>query len=376
MTFLYQEWELVMAIKDLIFFSNPFGYGPTAKAIAVLNECKKLSDVRIYYIAANSCLEIFDDRDIEIINADQRDYDKIYEILSKFTKPYIISSLNKFSIKAAKKLHYHNCFIDSLTWMWNPIPKEYLDSEIYFALNFPGVDACINQHKNIMKIPYIIDKKYPNNLKPTKQKIDLLINIGGCENPLTQTLPTSFLNILAAFLNTVERKTLVVGGARAINYIKNKLKKSITCTTLSRPEMNYILKCSSLFMTTPGLNATLEAFYYKIPTVFLMPTNLSQWKNLNTFIKFDCGNCSVRWEDIIKKDLELNNVTEKSAIAYLEQIAKLSYENTKIKNRAISMLNQLTVSSPCIASQSTFIQMIGTDGAEIITQILQQKWDL
>lgn len=97
-----------MAISDLIFFSNPFGYGPTAKAIAVLNECKKLSNIQIHYVASNSCLEIFDDSDIDIIHADQRNYDKICEILSKFKNPYIISSLNKFSIKAARKLHYHN----------------------------------------------------------------------------------------------------------------------------------------------------------------------------------------------------------------------------------------------------------------------------
>ena len=207
-------------------------------------------------------------------------------------------------------------------------------------------------------------------------KLDLLINIGGCENPLTQTLPISFLNILAVFLNTIERKTVVAGGTSAINYLKNRVKKSVICTTLSRSEMNQMLQYSSLFMTTPGLNATLEAFYYNIPTVFLMPTNLSQWKNLNTFMKYDCANCSVRWEDIINKDLELNNMTEKNAIIYLDQIAKLSDEEMQIKNKAVSMLNSLLNSSPKIRSQSTFIQMLGTDGAEKITQILKQKWDL
>lgn len=365
-----------MAISDLIFFSNPFGYGPTAKAIAVLNECKKLSNIQIHYVASSSCLEIFDDPDIDVIHADQRNYDKICEILSKFENPYIISSLNKFSIKAAQNFHYHNCFIDSLTWMWNPIPKEYLDSEIYFALNFPGVDNNIVGHKNIIKVPYIIDKSYPDRLGTEMPKLDLLINIGGCENPLTQTLPISFLNILAVFLNTIERKTVVAGGTSAINYLKNRVKKSVICTTLSRSEMNKMLKYSSLFMTTPGLNATLEAFYYNIPTVFLMPTNLSQWKNLNTFMKYDCANYSVRWEDIINKDLELNNMTEKNAIIYLDQIAKLSDEEMQIKNKAVSMLNSLLNSSPKIRSQSTFIQMLGTDGAEKITQILKQKWDL
>ena len=30
-----------MMEKNVIFFSNPFGFGPTAKAIALINTCAK-----------------------------------------------------------------------------------------------------------------------------------------------------------------------------------------------------------------------------------------------------------------------------------------------------------------------------------------------
>lgn len=363
--------------KDLIFFSNPFGYGPTAKAIGVLNEFKKVKNVHLHYVASNACLEIFDDTDVNVIQADQRNYTEIANILSNFENPYIVSSINKFAIKAAKDRGLHNCFIDSLTWMWNPIPKDYLDAEIYFALNFPGVDDKIKSYNNIIKVPYIIDNSYKTKIKCKKHKLDLLVNLGGCENPLTQTIPTSFLELLALFLNSLNVNTIVAGGRAAIQYLQKHLNNpKIHCSTYSRQQMNKMLQETKLFMTIPGLNASLEAFFYGIPTAFVMPTNLSQWKNLNTFKKHQCAEAAINWEEINEGFYDLQGKNEKESIEYIEKFSHIICKHKELREKCVTKLLNLSNSIPNVVKQKKFIKKLGTNGAEIIVNILQQKWKL
>ena len=47
-------------MKSLLFFSNPFGYGPTATMMAVLRHFTNLTNVKIYVIARGLCAEILD----------------------------------------------------------------------------------------------------------------------------------------------------------------------------------------------------------------------------------------------------------------------------------------------------------------------------
>lgn len=57
--------------KDVIFFSNPFGFGPTAKAIALLNVCQNYWDANLHYVTNDDCMQIFNNKQIHIIKANQ-----------------------------------------------------------------------------------------------------------------------------------------------------------------------------------------------------------------------------------------------------------------------------------------------------------------
>lgn len=46
--------------KEIFFFSNPFGYGPTATMIALLRRFSNLKNIKIYVIANGLCAEILD----------------------------------------------------------------------------------------------------------------------------------------------------------------------------------------------------------------------------------------------------------------------------------------------------------------------------
>lgn len=360
--------------KDLVFFSNPFGFGPTSKAIALMNSGKRLwHDVKIYYVTDSECEQIFNDEDIHVLHANPRDSKQIEEALSQFSYPYVVSSLNRFAVCAAHDKGLPNCFIDSLTWMWKEIPLEYLRTDLYFALNFPGLDKKIKQYPTVIKVPYIIDSYC------TKEYItsDILIHIGGCMNPLTHSIPKTFLQILAKVLTLHEDKNIVLcGGAEAVQYIRPYIDKRVQCLTVSKGMFLSCLQHTKHFVTTSGLNASLEAFYYGVPTTFLMPTNLSQWNNLKIFQKYCSDSSGVEWEDILQKKIFLDDKSEREALPLLEKIACDVLHDSILLERAVNLLHTQLNYIPQTSKQKEFITKLGTNGADTIANILKQKWGL
>lgn len=360
--------------KDVIFFSNPFGFGPTAKAIALINICKKYWNVNLHYVTNMDCMQIFNDPDVHVIMADQRNPNEIQKVLSRFSEPYVISSLNRFAIKVAHEHDIPNCFIDSLTWMWNIIPEDYLLTDLYFALNFPGLDEKLKIYPTLIKVPYIIDSVVPSN---NYFDSDLLVNVGGCMNPLTKECPKSFLTLVSLALNEIKgKKILICGGAEAISFVTAIVDKNIQCLTLKKDIFLSSLLHSKHFLTTSGLNASLEAFYYNVPTSFLMPTNLSQWENLQIFSKNNAANSKVNWEDITYQDLNIHGKTERESIQKITSVAEKILNNHILKKTAIDLIKSVSNINSNQISQKKFVESLGINGADVISTILKEKWSL
>lgn len=363
--------------KNVIFFSNPFGFGPTAKAIAVMNAAQKLWDANIHYVTDSSCLQIFNIPNVNIITGDIRNIDNVRKIISDFENSYVVSSINKFAIIVANELKIPNAFIDSLTWMWDVIPNDYLLSDFYFALNFPNLDKKIQQYPSIIKVPYIIDDTFSQS---KSYESDILVNIGGCMNPLTNTCPEAFLTILFLALKELHNKKIVVcGGKEAISILNNlnlKHKTKILFTTLEKETFMSSLLRTKHFVTISGLNSSFEAFYYQVPTSFIMPTNLSQWKNLNEFIINAKVESYVKWEDILSSGINLDSMSEKEAIRVLELTAKNILISKKYLRKATKLLYNIFIKTPDTKAPYSFINSLGTDGAYVIAKRLKKEWVL
>lgn len=362
--------------KDIIFFSNPFGFGPTTKVIALLNVCQSCWNANLHYVADDDCMQIFNNQKVHVVRANQRDPMEIERILSNFEKPYVVSSLNRFAVKVAHKRGISNCFVDSLTWMWKDIPQDYLLTDLYFALNFPGLDGKIERYPSIMKVPYIVDTYSPNS---DFEESDLLINVGGCMNPLTKECPKSFLLLLSMAVSRLPQKKIVIcGGQEAISLIKSGLKKkdNIKCMTLKKDVFLSSLIHSKHFVTTSGLNATLEAFKYGIPTSFIMPTNLSQWENLDIFTQNMAAPNKVTWEDILDDNLNIHGKTEKEAIQTISKIAGSVLEDLTLRSKCVNLIEKVCTTLPDQKEQNMFIRGIGSDGADVIARILKEEWRL
>lgn len=361
--------------KTIVIFSNPFGHGPTGKAIAIAKAFINSGYKNIIF-AGNSFVQEIVPEYITFISVDERDEDEIIKILRRIEDPVVISSQNRFAIRAAKFLGIPSAFLDGLSWFWKQIPADHLIADEIFWMSYPHIkDKLPKNFDKIHVVPGII-----NIEADMSERNQILIHIGGCKNPLDNTFPKYYLNILANSLcnlldgvNTV----LVTGGFEVVEYLKSKIvKNKIKIVSLKHHEFIQELSKSKHFITTAGQTATLEAFALRIPTSFLMPMNLSQLALTKILDQYNAAPQSLFWSPYCPEEKDLTLLNEKDAIIELSKYAEKIYKDKQMRALLESGIRRIIVSIPDQRGQREFIKYIGINGAEIIRDFLIKKWNL
>lgn len=357
--------------KTIVIFSNPFGYGPTGKAIAIAEVFLKRGYTNIVFAGNNFVQEIIPNS-IKSISINERNEDEILKILGQIKNPIVISSQNRFAIRAAKSLGIPSAFLDGLAWFWKDTPNDHLIADEIFWMNYPNIKEKLTKHSDKINIvPAIIDTKTHVN-----KRDQILIHIGGCKNPLVDTLPKFYLTILAESLPQITGNVIVTGGIEAIEYIKSLLVQTGNKTSvLSLKHNEFIAELgrSKHFITTAGQTATLEAFAMGIPTSFLMPMNLSQLALTDILAKYDAAPQVINWDSYFLEKIDIRSLNEKDAIAELGKYAESIYQDEESKNRIIIDLVNLIKTIPDNKGQVDFIEHMGVSGADVIADILIEK---
>jgi hypothetical protein len=364
--------------KNIIVFSNPFGYGPTGTAIPVMiSLLKKMKDSEIVFAGSGLCMEIMSDIDVKKVYLNERNEEEIAEYLSTVENPYVIGSQNRFCIKAAKKLNIPCAFIDILAWFWKEIPLDHFLADEIFWIKFPGVKDKIPQDKkNIHLVSSIIRT-------PTKENSDnrryLTIHIGGAKYPPLNEVPCFYLNLLAKGLNELKidgifTDILFAGGSEATDYLKGRL----TNKKVHFIKEDYIKRISqsSHLLTSAGVSSTLEAFSLNVPTSFLLPLNLSQVALLDILLKNNCAPNYMIWNDYVNESKDLRNMIEKDAITEINNYAKMVDQDIKLSSKFVKNFINLATLIPNNSKQIKLIEYLGDSGADEIVDILSEKWDL
>lgn len=359
--------------KVVIFVSNPFGFGPTGKTVALIEELYSLWKGKIVYAASPMCLETLPEylKDKVLIeNIDERNEESLRYVFNKYENPLVVCTLNRLAIKTAKAMGLRSFFIDSLAWMWKEIPEEYLMADTYYCFNLFDVKNKLPGRDNIKVISPILGI-LP---KPEKNKKQLILfHIGGFKNPFQDKMSFAYLNLLIdSFLNFKPKiKVVVTGGSDAVLYMKNRIKSSnFRFCTLGRDKFLRYLNKSSHFITTSGLTATLEAFALRAPTSFIPPTNLSQWNILKLLTERRCADSKIEWSDVLNHDVDIGNLSEKEVMPKFHEVAEESYSKIDCRDRFIRKLNRMMMLVPYRENQTKFIKAAGINGSKVIIRDL------
>ncbi len=367
--------------KPIIFFSNPFGFGPSGGILAIIDQLIEMKpDLHIIYAASKKCLEPLSlnlKTRINVVEIDERDEKQIKNLLKRYGNPLVVVYLNRKAVKTSKAMNIQTLFIDPLTWMWRTIPQDYLKADTYYAYNIFESKKKINKLNNGKLIPPTLGNlPYPNH---TKNRHLTLLHVGGFTNPLVPKLNINYLKIITKaireFDNLAKNHTLIIsGGSEAMSVFKKELittRNNIVPTTMSRPQFLQTLNQSHCFITTPGLTATLESFSLKTPVSFLPPTNLSQWKQAQLLKNIVPLNSS--WNSVHKTVSlsTLDRLDEKQAILYINRLTTYIYINTKFRKKIVKNILKILMYPQCqrfVPRQSSFINKIGTNGAYYIAK--------
>lgn len=356
--------------RPIIVLSNPFGFGPTGTAIAILDKLANKYTGEIVYGISNKCLSLVGKdlkKKVIIENIDERNEKNLSRLFKKYKNPFIVVCLNKVAIVTARKLSLDTFFVDPLTWLWNMIPEEYLRANVYYAFDIFDSYKKIKNIKNTKLIPPVLGKL--PKIKKVKKDL-ILIHIGGFTNPLVPGFSKEFLLMLSSALNKLAKgksntKIIVAGGPDAISFMNKKLNKKVIARTLPKDIfLNYLSETKS-FITTPGITATLEALSLKTPTSFLPPTNLSQWQQQKLFNKKGAVIDGIYWENYLSDLPNFEKLSEKEAIPEFWKLCKKIYRSNKLKQWFINDLYNLIKTKHAMQLESDeFID--AEDGTDMI----------
>lgn len=364
--------------KNIIVFSNPFGYGPTGVAISVLNILlSKIKHAEIIFAGSDLCMEIIPDFNVKKVHLNERNEEEIEKYLKTVENPYVIGSQNRFCIKVAKRLNIPCAFIDILAWFWKEIPNDHLLADEIFWIKFPFVESKIHAGmRNIHIVQSII-----STLSKVHTKLNnLLIHLGGAKYPYDNSIPYSYLNLLSKGLNALgghfDNVTLVTGN-EASNYLKNIVtNEDINFPSLRHDEYMSLLRQSNHLLTVAGVSSTLESFSIGVPVSFLLPLNQSHMALTELLIGQDLNPQYLNWNNYVSVDKNLENMTEKNVISEIEKYASKVDKDPVLSKKFVEDFLSICNSIPDNKKQIDLIKYMGESGAEDIIDILSKKWSL
>lgn len=360
------------SINTVVFISNPFGFGPAGKAVILMEELRKKWSGRIIYIASQKCLDILPEvlkSTIDVIEIDERNPEELTKILSRLTSSLAVVVLNKAAVKTTHDLGIKTFFIDSLSWMWQEIPREYLSADTYYYYDIFGAQKRLRNISNAHSISPILGEL------PKREPINgtFLIHIGGFSNPFADD-NTGYLRLLSELLEYINntRKVTVVGGRSGIDFLKGSCTKlNIDFLVLDRESFLVKIAQAERFITTSGSTAVFEAFAIGTPVGFLPPTNLSQWKQLKLFLSLNAAPLEMQWERYFPTPEELEEMPENEALREFSHLSEATLQNQNVTDRMRSDFINLFSQEADFKGQNDLMAKTGDGSSEIISDILK-----
>jgi len=364
--------------KNILIISNPFGFGPAGKAIAVANKLLSLEikNFDVTFLTDNLSGEIVD-KNIKHLRVDTRNEKNLRKTFGNFNNPYIISSQNRFSIKVAQESLLPNVFIDGLAWLWNPVPPEHLIADRIYWPRMPWLDKKPNNKRVKIINPIVGDLGI--NIKSSKSAVrnQILISLGGIINPLTKEFPYLYLDLFCKMINKAEiKERLIIVSSKGIcEYIKKKINRNDTIIdSLQREEFLKELSLSKKYVTNGGQTGILEAIKLQKPIGFILPSNLSQYQLIKQFTKYNLVKDAPLWRNFI----DFNYPKMMSEKKYLNELSnwtdKLLSNSRQLEKYVLFQQNVIKKGDRNI-KKSLFFHKNG-DGAQDILDDLTNIWKL
>jgi hypothetical protein len=266
-------------------------------------------------------------------------------------------------------------WIDTLFWWWSSLP-EYLQSVDLYVYQ-RSLDASRNvkrfgpRLRRMLGVGPLIDT-VERTWRPRPRT--LMLCYGGIEAEgfyqigKDSTYPYTMTRLLLEKVNLSEFDELtVVGNRRVTDQLADTFRdRRLHSTTMAHTEFLDAITTTEVVLAVPGLETSLEAFYYGVPVIHLPPSNATQYWQLEHFRNLGLAPASVHFTDFLPR-LELDPLSrEERNAAFLKQLAEFERSGSVLAlvasklDRCIRTRSEWSV--PVIAARQEYVRRLGGNG--------------
>lgn len=266
---------------NVLFDPNPFCFGSTSTMRAIL---PWLPDASARVLAVGSVHDLCDDLAVETLDVRDVSALRARPDLLEWADVYVAVS-NNTNVDTVCDAGVPLVFVDVLFWMKRGPTSAMRRASAYLIENYPGVSERLAEFPvpNARRLGPIISgpTRVPSPDRP------LMVNVGGASSPdLRPGDNTSYPQRVVDLADRIVAQrgwdpvdvTMGATAARAC-----QARPGARPITLLQPVYLEQLGRSQVLLTSPGLNAPLEAFRAGVPVAWLPPQNLTQVLHLKAY---------------------------------------------------------------------------------------------
>ena len=371
-------------MAKLVFTAENFAFGPIGKLLDVVELLKKQGH-ELTFAGFGTSLQLAKNYPFDAIHEIDTDNPKFVSKLEEIIleADMLISSMDIPSIIVAKRLGKLTTWIDCLFWFWDYIPPQVLNVDLYIAERL--MDDLANEKKfagtikNLFRVGPIIGK-----MNRGSRRNQVLISYGGGEAPYwykagrDTNYPFVMTNILLKSIkwNNFD-KVIVATSERIAKELSGRFSGStFEFKTLAHDKFLDELSHSEIILITPGLVTAELSFESGTPTIFLPPSNNSQYLQLDQFIAYDLASAHAHLSDFMPR-LELKGVpirdSTKMILKQLEEFEQSSEVQKSVGERINRLIQEKDKwSSKFVSNGKKFIDSLGGNGAHAAADKINQ----
>lgn len=283
---------------DIVLTAAPYCYGPTAKVLCLAAELIRRH--RVTYVGDEPGLSLARAAGLhDVIQNRDRDCWSQPALRALAQASCLVSALDGRAIKQATTAGVPSAFLDTLLWLRTaPLPFTQ-NAPLYIAQNFlRAPSASVTRQLPHLRMVGPILSDDLNSLPQSRANQRIVVNFGGLTSPIMQSdADIRYISwVLAALARTsLQALDLVVCIPLHLSAAVGMARTILPAATIISPSMaafhQTVANCD-VVLTTPGLEAVLEAGFLSRAIVFLPPHNGTQTLQLAEYVRHNVGDAS------------------------------------------------------------------------------------
>ncbi len=360
----------------LVLTAENYAFGPIGKLLYVADRLKNKGHTLIFagFGTSLQLAKKFPFDEIHEIDTDNPKTNSALEAVISQSDA-LISSMDISSVLVANRQGKIVIWLDCLFWFWDDIPEAVFGVNLYIKERSP--DDAVNQAKYGAKIKNLIAVgPIIGNFKKLPPKKQALISLGGGQASYyyqvgkDSNYPFVMVDVLLKHVSwSGFEKVLLATSESIVTELKNRFPAAIfDFTTLAHDKFLEEMSQSQILLTTPGLITAQAAFYSETPTIFIPPSNDSQYLQLEQLRGLGLAPASVGLADFMPKLNLLHIPVKESTRLMLLQLRRLE-QSPDIQLKIGVRINELVKnrdqwSKDSVDSGKKFIDTLGGNGAQ------------